>query len=289
MNDLIEHKPQPVAVAAPAFSMAPRNLEEAWRLADVLADSDMVPKDYKGKPGNVLIAMQWGAEVGLKPLQALQGIAVINGRPSMWGDALLALVRGSGICEYVLEHETADGTAVCRAKRRGEEEQTRTFSNEDANKAGLLGKQGPWATSPKRMKQMRARAFALRDVFTDVLKGMQVIEEVRDFEPSPPAPNRPAVQVVTASAELMAQAGAAADNGMQAYADFWTEIGKDGRKALAGEHNAFKARAVEADKPANGPDPDGMAADVRDEPAVDPETGEIDPFVAAMDRAEGRP
>ena len=73
-----------------------------------------------------------------------------------------------------------DGTAYCKAKRRGEPEQVRTFSDSDAKIAGLLGKQGPWMTGPKRMKQMRARGFALRDVFTDVLRGMGLAEEAMD-------------------------------------------------------------------------------------------------------------
>jgi hypothetical protein len=140
----------------------------------------MVPKDFKGKPANCLIAMQWGAELGLKPLQALQNLAIINGRPSLWGDAVIALVRGSALCEYVVEED--DGSrAVCKVKRRGEPEQTRTFSMNDAKAAGLAGKQGPWTQYPKRMRQMRARAFALRDVFPDVLRGLPVAEELMDI------------------------------------------------------------------------------------------------------------
>ena len=116
-----------------------------------------MPKDYRGKPGNCLIAMQWGSELGLKPLQALQNIASINGRPALWGDAVIALVRASPLCEFVIE--TDDGqTATCRVKRRGEPEQSRTFGMDDARTAGLLGKQGPWTQYPKRMRQMRARA-----------------------------------------------------------------------------------------------------------------------------------
>ncbi|MNR13270.1 hypothetical protein D3C85_1296650 [compost metagenome] len=92
---------------------------------------------------------------------------------------MIALVRSSPLCEYI--YETDDGeTATCRVKRRGEEEQVRTFSMTDAKLAGLLGKQGPWTQYPKRMRQMRARSFALRDVFPDVLKGMPVAEEVMD-------------------------------------------------------------------------------------------------------------
>lgn len=163
-----------------SFSLTPQSLDEALRFADTLAQSNIVPKDFQGNPGNILVAIQWGMELGLQPMQAMQNIAVINGRPALWGDAVIALVRGSPLCEYI--YETDDGeTATCRVKRRGEEEQVRTFSMEDAKKAGLASKPGPWTQHPKRMRQMRARAFALRDVFPDVLRGMPVAEEVRDM------------------------------------------------------------------------------------------------------------
>jgi hypothetical protein len=161
------------------FDLSPQTFEQAMKFSHMLAESDFVPKDFKGKPGNCLIAMQWGSEIGLKPLQALQNLAVINGRPALWGDSVIAIVRSSPLCEYVTE--TDDGkTATCTVKRRGEPPQTRVFSMDDASKAGLLGKQGPWTQYPKRMRQMRARAFALRDVFPDVLRGMPVAEEIMD-------------------------------------------------------------------------------------------------------------
>ena len=72
---------------------------------------------------------------------------------------------------------------TCTVKRRGEPEQSRTFTDEDAKAAGLKGKAGPWTQYPKRMRQMRARAFALRDVFPDVLRGLPVAEEVMDAPP----------------------------------------------------------------------------------------------------------
>ena len=164
------------------FSLTPQTLDEALRFADTLSKSSLVPKDYQGNPGNCIIAMQWGGEIGLAPLQAMQSIAVINGRPSIWGDAMLALVRGSGLLEYIREEPTEAG-CTCTLKRRGEPEVVREFTVEDAKKAGLYGKQGPWQTAPKRMMQMRARAFALRDVFTDVLRGVYIAEEARDLQP----------------------------------------------------------------------------------------------------------
>lgn len=165
------------------FSLAPQSLDEAMRFADILAKSSIVPKDFANNPGNILVAIQWGMELGLQPMQAMQNIAVINNRPALWGDAVIALVRGSTLCEYIYESDDGN-TATCRVKRRGEDEQARTFSMEDAQKAGLGGKAGPWTQYPKRMRQMRARAFALRDVFPDVLRGMPVAEELQDMQHS---------------------------------------------------------------------------------------------------------
>ena len=164
---------------------APTTLTEAMQFSEMLAKSQMVPKVYQGKPEDVLVAMQWGREIGLAPLQALQNISVINGKPSVYGDAAMALVQASPVCEGIdetIEGEgTANPTAICVAKRRGRSPVVAKFSVEDAKRAGLWGKAGPWQAYPKRMLQMRARGFALRDAFPDVLKGLITAEEAQDF------------------------------------------------------------------------------------------------------------
>lgn len=161
-------------------SLAPKNFEEALKCSEIMASSDMVPKEYKGRPDNILVAMQLGDELGLLPIQACQNICIINGRPSVWGDAALALVQSSGKLEYI--SETDDGqTAKCVCLRRGQKEPTtRTFSIADANRAGLTTKT-IWVQYPVRMRQMRARSWALRDTFADVLKGISVREEIEDI------------------------------------------------------------------------------------------------------------
>ena len=180
MNAVTKTEGAALAPRGMGFDLSPQTFEQAMTFSNMLAESDLVPKDFRGKPGNCLIAIQWGSELGLKPLQALSNIAVVNGRAALWGDAVIALVRSSPLCEYVQESD--DGhTATCRAKRRGEPEHVVTFSMDDAKEAGLLGKAGPWTQYKKRMRQMRARAFALRDVFPDVLRGMPVAEEVQDM------------------------------------------------------------------------------------------------------------
>lgn len=167
------------AVAA----FVPNSLEEAWRLSQAMAASGMLPKAYGQDPNKVMIGIIAGAELGLTPFVALQSIAVIGNNPSLWGDGMLALVESSGKMEDI--EETDDGhAATCRVVRKDRPSPiVRTFSMDDAKKAGLAGKAGPWAQYPARMRQMRARGFALRDGFSDVLKGMKMTEEVRDYAP----------------------------------------------------------------------------------------------------------
>ena len=163
----------------------PTTFTEAKQFAGELAASNLVPKSYAGKPLDILVAIQWGNEIGLAPMQALQNIAVINGKPSVYGDAAMALVQSNPSCEGIEEFIEGDGTpnpvAVCIAHRKGRKPVTARFSVEDAKRAGLWGKQGPWTQYPKRMLQMRARGFALRDAFPDALKGLITTEEAEDY------------------------------------------------------------------------------------------------------------
>lgn len=164
-------------------------MEEAMKFSEMLARSSMVPRQYQGKPEDVMVACQWGREIGLAPMQALQNIAVINGKPSVYGDAAMALVQASPVCEGIEETIENEGTsnpvAICIAHRKGRKPVVAKFSVEDAKRAGLWGKQGPWTAYPKRMLQMRARGFALRDAFPDVLKGLITAEEAADYPDQP--------------------------------------------------------------------------------------------------------
>jgi hypothetical protein len=185
MTDLTDDSQELALSTSPTFSLVPRNFQEAMDIAAEVAKSDLVPRDYRNKPANVLIAMQMGMELGLPPLQAIQNIAVVNGRPAIWGDLLPALARSARDFEYM--HEEIDEetlVATCRGKRKNQPEEIRSFSIDDAKTAGLWGKEGPWRNYPKRMLQMRARAFLVRDLFPDVLRGVAVREEIIDLDPT---------------------------------------------------------------------------------------------------------
>lgn len=171
-----------VAVIKKADGLVPTTMQEVMDLAELMSKSEMVPKIYQGKPGNVTVAILAGSPLGLNPFSACQSFAVINGTPSLFGDALLGIVRGSGLLTKISETVSENGqVATCFITRRGEDPVCRTFTMDEAKKAGLLGKQGPWQSYPKRMLQMRARAFALRDVFPDILRGIGIAEEIEDI------------------------------------------------------------------------------------------------------------
>jgi len=166
--------------------LLPRSLKEALQLSELLCKSKLIPKGFEN-PEACLVGILYGMEVGLSPISALQRMAIIDGRPTIWGDAALALVEASGLLVSVEEtlskeasstHEPDTKTAICTVYRLGRlNPLTRSFSVHDAIRAGLWQKPGPWTDYPDRMLMMRARAFALRDAFPDVLSGLYLREE----------------------------------------------------------------------------------------------------------------
>jgi hypothetical protein len=162
------------SAATPVPALRLTNFNELVQFATMAAKSGLVPVEYRGKPESIMLAVQLGSELGLAPMQSIQNIAVIGSRPAVFGDAMLALVQAHPDCMDVIESEEGD-TAVCTVKRRGRTPVVRRFSVEDAKLAKLWGKAGPWQQYPARMCQMRARGFALRDSFPDVLKGARDI------------------------------------------------------------------------------------------------------------------
>jgi hypothetical protein len=161
------------------------SFQELLLFAEKISKSSMIPKEYMGRPDNIMVAVMMGRELGLKPFQAMQSIATINGKPSVYGDAALALVMARRDFEDIQEDDFAtikiNKKATCVISRKGRTPVIRSFDHEDARKANLLGKAGPWTQYESRMFQMRARAFALRDSFADVLKGISIAEEAQDM------------------------------------------------------------------------------------------------------------
>lgn len=180
----------PLRTGGTIAGIIPSSIEEVFRLATAIAKSGMAPRDM-GTPEKLTVAILHGLEIGIPPMMAINKIAVVNGRPTLWGDAVPALLLSKG---FRLREETGRDEggmfATATVIRPNGEQITRVFSEEDAKVAGLWGKQGPWKQYPSRMLQMRARGLAARDGAADVLSGIYLAEEAQDIaEPMPTAPD----------------------------------------------------------------------------------------------------
>lgn len=162
-------------------------IEEMYRFADAVSKSGLAPRGLQ-KPEQILIALEYGAEMGLRPIQALAVTMVVNGRATLYGDGMLAVAQASGL--LVDLSESLEGSpanldkmaATCVVKRQGRPTPSRcTFSWADAKQAGLTGSD-TYKKFPGRMLKARARAFALRDAFPDVLCGVMSSDEAADLE-----------------------------------------------------------------------------------------------------------
>ena len=160
-----------------------RDIGNACALAELLVKAGFAPKGASVEYATVAILD--GAMLGLNPMQAIQGIAVVNGRPCLYGDAFAAVVKSSPVfggekIETIGSGDEA-GIRVTVWRKGGEETPTvEQFTVADAKRAGLWGKQGPWTQYPRQMLKHRALGFAYRQAFPDVLKGIRMAEEERD-------------------------------------------------------------------------------------------------------------
>lgn len=175
----------PLRAGGAIAGIVPTSIEEVFRLATAIAKSGMAPRDMSTAE-KLTVAILHGLEIGIPPMMAINKIAVVNGRPTLWGDAVPALLLSKGFKLRETHYDAGDARfASCTVIRPNGENITRTFSVEDAKLAGLWGKQGPWKQYPDRMLQMRARGLAARDGAADVLSGIYLAEEMQDVTPEP--------------------------------------------------------------------------------------------------------
>ena len=168
-----------------ALAMSPQTIADAREFCGMLAKTDFIPVKFRGKPDSIMVVGAMGARLGVDVFTAMGGIADINGRPCVYGDLMMAVCQNHPA--FVDCVETFEGTAydkefraVCVVSRKGREPVVRSFSVQEAMEASLWKKAGPWTATPQRMLQMRARAFALRDTFSDALAGFHAVEEMQD-------------------------------------------------------------------------------------------------------------
>lgn len=175
----------------------PRTVEEALRMANAVVAARLAPDSYNSDPSKVMLGIMAAMEAGLPPLYGLRQIAIINGRPCIWGDAAMALVQSTGLIEgYKEERVGTEPTVadlskwpddygwkvtIARKGQKGAYEGLFTVGMAKRARLWLNAKKVPWMEHPDRMLKIRARTFPLRDGFADALAGLAIREEVEDM------------------------------------------------------------------------------------------------------------
>lgn len=161
-----------------------RYCPDQWKLIDK-SGKRQFPND-ETRLAEMEIAYVYGRSLGLNLFSSLKYIAVINGQPCAWGDALVALVQSSGeltgFSEWI-EGEKDNRIAYCRMQRKNGTDITKSFSVQNAKDAGLWNnvKKQVWKQYPDIMLAARARGFCIRAVFADILQGLITKEEAEDY------------------------------------------------------------------------------------------------------------
>ncbi len=169
------------------------SLDDAYRFAQYIVKAGLAPKGFDTAE-KALIAMQAGAELGFKYTQSLRAMVVVNGKPSLYGEAALGLIHDRKVCSRPpvlgISGDGDERYGFCRFQRKDMPETIETtFSVADAKKAQLWGKVGrsgepsAWVTYPDDMLQWRAFARACKRYFSDVTLGLVIVEELQDYPP----------------------------------------------------------------------------------------------------------
>jgi hypothetical protein len=160
-----------------------RDYNDAYKFAQAACKSNIVPAHYRSHPEDAVMAVMYGAEIGMPPMTSLQKIIMVKGQVTLSSEAILALVLKSGLLKELEQtYEGEEGTdnyrAVVKIVRKDMNiSVVRSFSLGAAKRAGLYREGSPWKAYPERMLLHRARTFAIRDIFADILGGVQYASE----------------------------------------------------------------------------------------------------------------
>lgn len=163
-----------------------REFQAAGKMAQVLSQSTIVPKDYQGNPGNCLIAIEMSNRLGTSPMMVMQNLYVVNGRPAWSSQYIVAMINASRRykteLQYELKYDKNGKVAACRAfaydynnhKVEGPE-----ITMEMANSEGWTTKNGSkWKSMPEVMIRYRAASFFGRLNCPDMIMGIYSNDEV---------------------------------------------------------------------------------------------------------------
>lgn len=153
--------------------------------AKIVSQSSLIPAEYRGKPADIIWAMDISDALGVHYTQVMQSMVVARGKMTMSADLMGAIVRRAG--HKLRIHE--DGNSVTASIVRADDldyEFTVTWDEEKARAAGLWGNRGPWTQYPRQMLRARAITEVCRQGASDALAGnMYTAEELTSVPQSP--------------------------------------------------------------------------------------------------------
>lgn len=160
--------------------------EHSQRVAKMLSESELVPKDYQKKVANCLIALELSNRIGASPLMVMQNLYIVHGKPGWSSQFLIATLNACGRFSPLRYEETEDAGGSCRAfaqdKSTGETLYGSWVTMEMANAEGWINKAGSkWKTMPQMMRRYRAAAFFTRQFAPEVSMGIATSDEVYDI------------------------------------------------------------------------------------------------------------
>lgn len=150
--------------------------------AKIVAQSSLIPAEYRGKPADIVWAMDIGDALGVPYTQVMQSMVVARGKMTMSADLMGAVVRRAGHKLRLRE----DGDSVTATLIRADDpeyEFTVTWDKGKAQAAGLWGSRGPWQQYPRQMLRARAITEVCRQGASDALAGTVYTPE--ELEPAP--------------------------------------------------------------------------------------------------------
>ena len=152
-------------------------MDAASRLAGALCATEMVPKQYRGKPDDGAAAILYGAELGMNATQALQNVMVINGKPGVEARTMVALLAKQG---YLVETvESSDTSVTVRGTAPNGHEETSTWTIDRAAQAGYTSN-ALYKKIPQQMLYAKAATEVCRKIAPHVLMGIAYsTEELR--------------------------------------------------------------------------------------------------------------
>lgn len=174
----------------------PKSMNKAWRTAQMLSESDLLPDAYRGKPQNVIIVLDAAVRLNMSPMLVAQNLYVVQGKPGWSGSFCAAAINGSGKftpLEYIFVGQEGTPSMGCMARAvrlsTGAVCTSDTITMQMAKDEGWLDKRGSkWKTMPRQMMMYRAASFFARAFCPEVLLGFQTVEEVQDVHGYDAAP-----------------------------------------------------------------------------------------------------